>query len=183
MTTAHQRTWHRGAHTCFIPPMVLLPWLISVSSHGGHPVHYLMASTGWDVYPSAKSTWSCRHPLPLHITRRLHPSSVDGLADVHGRNYSFPLIYPREVFLVWHWVIARPLSSCGVASLSLPPGVGLTGVGVVHPTNAWQTPTHNGHQFLMQWGGVSCGVGCVTAHVDLSHCTRGCLLQSDAPPH
>ena len=97
------------------------PWLSSISRHGGHPVCYPMASMDWDVYPSAKCTWSCRHPLPLHITWSLHLSSVDAPADVHGRSHSFLLIHFREVFLAWHWVIARPLSSHGIVSLSLPP--------------------------------------------------------------
>ena len=60
----------------FHTPMVLLQWLSSVSSCGGCSVCYLMASMGWDVYPSAKCTQSCRHPLPLHITWSLHLSSV-----------------------------------------------------------------------------------------------------------
>ena len=97
-----------------------------------------------DIYPSAKCIWSCRHPLPLHITWSLHPSLVDTPADVHGRSYSFPLIQPREVFLAWCWVITRPLSSHGVLSLSLPLGMGLNGVGLVHLSHAWWTPSHKG---------------------------------------
>ena len=38
--TGHQRTWHGGVHTHYIPPMVLLPWLSSMSSCGSHSVHY-----------------------------------------------------------------------------------------------------------------------------------------------
>ena len=109
----------RGAYH-FIPPMVLLPWLSSASSHNGHSFHYPMASTGSDVYPSAKCMQCCRHPLPLHIIWSLHLSSVDALVDVHRRSHSFPLIHPREVFLAWCWVIIRPLSSHGIVSLSLP---------------------------------------------------------------
>ena len=97
-----------------------------------------------NVYPSTKHMWSCRHPLPLHATWSLHPSVVDALVDVHGRSHSFPLIHPREVFLTQCWVIARPLSFCGIVLLSLHPGVGLTGVGLVHLSNDWQTPTHKG---------------------------------------
>ena len=99
-----------------------------------------------DIYPSTKCIWSCqpfcqwRCPCPLHIVWKIHPSSVDTPADVQRRSHSFPFIHPREVFLTWCWVIARPLSSCGIVSLSLPPGVGLTGVGLVHPSHAWQTP-------------------------------------------
>ena len=86
--------------------------------------------------------WRC--PCPLHITLNLHPSSVDGLADIHGRSHCFPFIHPREVFLAWCLVFARPSSSCGIVLLSLPLGVGLTGVGLVHLSYAWQTPTHKG---------------------------------------
>ena len=97
-----------------------------------------------DIYPSAKHTWSCRHPLPLHITGNLHPSSADAPADIHGRSCNFPLIHPREVSLAWCWVVARPLSSHGVILLSLPFVGGLTGVELVHLSHAWQTPTHRG---------------------------------------
>ena len=94
--------------------------------------------------PLPKCTWSCRHPLPLHATWSLHPSSVDAPADVHRRSHSFPLIHPREVFLAWCWVINRPLYSHGVVSLSLHLGVGLTVVGLVHLSHTWKTPTHKG---------------------------------------
>ena len=96
-----------------------------------------------DIYLSAKCMWSCRHPLPLHITWSLHPSLVDA-SHIHGRSHSFMLIHPREDFLAWCWVIARPLSSHGVFSLSLPLGVGFTGVGLVHLSHAWWTCTHKG---------------------------------------
>ena len=92
--------------------------------------------------PSAKHTWSCRHPLPLHITWSLHLSSVYAPVDVHGRSHNLQLIYSREVLLAWQWVIARPLSSHGIILLSLLLGVGFTGVGLVHWSHAWQTPTH-----------------------------------------
>ena len=89
--------------------------------------------------PVGHCQWRCA--CPQHIAWKLHPSSVDVLADIHGRSHSFPFIHPREVFLAWCWVITRPLSSYGVVLLSLPSGVGLTGVGWVHPFHAWQTPT------------------------------------------
>ena len=109
----------------------------------------VIQSTVWwhlqaNIYLSTKHTWSCRHPLPLHINWSFHLSSVDAPVDVHRRSCSFPLIHPREVLLAWCWVIARPLSSCGIYSLSVPLGVGLTGVGLVHLSLAWQTPTHRG---------------------------------------
>ena len=69
---------------------------------------------------------------------------MDTLADIHGRSHSFLFIHPREVFLAWCWVIARPLSSFGIALLSFPPGVGLTGVGLVHLSHTWQTPMCKG---------------------------------------
>ena len=109
----------------------------------------IQSATQWhlqagDIYHSDKSTGSCRHPLPLHITWSLHPSSVDALVDVHRRCPSFLLMHPREVFLAWCWVIARPLPSHGIVSLSLPLGVGLTGVELVHLYHAWWTPMHRG---------------------------------------
>ena len=101
---------------------------------------------GWCLSPT-RCMWDCqpfcpgRHPHLLYITWNLHPSSVDVPVDVHGRSCSFPFIHPREVILACCWVITRPLSSCGIGLLSLPPGVGLTGVGLVHPSCTWQTPT------------------------------------------
>ena len=121
-------TW-RGTYPFHIP-MVLPLRPSSVSSCHGCPVCYLMASMGWDVYPSTKHMQSCRHPHPVHVTWNLYPSSVDAPADVHGRSHSFPLIHPMEVFLAWCWVIARP--SCGIVLLSLPLGVGWSGSGLVH---------------------------------------------------
>ena len=54
------------------------------------------------------------------------------------------LIHPREVFLAWCWVDVIPPSSHGVVSLSLPLGVGLTGVGLVHQSHTWWTPIQEG---------------------------------------
>ena len=95
-----------------------------------------------DIYPSAKCMQSCKHPPPLHVSWSLHPSSVGALVDVHGKSHNFPLIHPREALLAWHWVVARPLSSHGIISLSLPLRVGFTGVGLVHLSHTWQTSTH-----------------------------------------
>ena len=88
--------------------MVYQPWLSSMSSCGGHSIHYPMASMGSDVNPSAKCMWSSRYPCLLHATQSLHPSFGDALADIHRRSHNFPLIHPREVLLAWHQVIARP---------------------------------------------------------------------------
>ena len=134
---SHQKTWHGEVHTHSIPPVVLLPWLSSMSSHGSHLGSYLMASMGYDIYPSIKCTWSCGHPCPLHITWSLHLSFVDASVNIHGRSHNFPSIHPREVFLAWCWLIARPLSYHGIVSLSLPLGVGLTEVGMVHLFHTW----------------------------------------------
>ena len=136
-------------HTCFIPQWSCyhdpVLWVVMVVIQFAIPWH-LQA----EMSIPPKFTWSCqwfcqwRHPHPLHITWNLHPSSVDTLVDVHRRSHSFPLIHPRKVFLIWHWVITRPLSSCGVVLLSLLPTIGLTGVGLVHPSHTWWTPTHKG---------------------------------------
>ena len=105
-----------------------VPWVVMVAVQSAVRCH-LWAT---DVYPSTKCTQSYWHALLLHVTWSLHPSLVDALADIHGRSCNFPLIHLREVLLAWYWVIPRPLSSCGIISLSLPLGVGLTGVGMVH---------------------------------------------------
>ena len=87
-----------------------------------------------------------------------------------------PIYPPQGVFLVWYQVIARPLSSCGIALLSLPPGVGLTGVGLVHPSHTWWTPTHKGTPASDAMRRSSYDVGCMNVHAGLSLCTRGHLL-------
>ena len=117
--------------------------------------------------------WSCRFPCPLHITWSLHLSSVDAPVDVHGRSHSFPLIHPREVFLAWHWVDIRPPSSCCVVLLSLPLGVGLTGVGWFISPILGRHPYIRECQPLMQWGGVCYGVGHMAVHTGLSLHMRG----------
>ena len=142
----HQRAWHRGVYTYFIPQWSCycnsILWAVMVVSQSA--IHWHLWS---DIYPSTRCTWACwpfcprRHPHFLHITWTLHPSSVDTPVDIHRRSHSFPFIHPKEVFLAWCWVIARPLFSCGIVMLSLPPGVGLTGVGLVHLSLTWQTPT------------------------------------------
>ena len=141
--------------------------------------------------PSAKCMQSCRHPLPLHVTWSLHPSSVDAPVDVHGRSCNFPLIQPREVFVARHWMGTRPLATQGVFLLSLPLGVGLTGVGLVHWSCAWWTPTHKRmpvsdamrrrrSQFwwrmhdCLHWSvtseeGISVMIRCTTSHASSSH--------------
>ena len=137
-----------------------------------------------DVYPSAKHMQSFRHPLPLHVTWSLHPSSVDALTDIHRRSHSFPLIHPREVFLAWCWVIARPLSPHGIIPLSLPLGVGLTRMGLAHLSHAWQTPTHK--EMPVSDAMRRSQLWCRTVRLSmlvLSLHMRGHLLWSDIPPH
>ena len=143
------RAWHRGLYIHFVPwwscYCVLVLWLVMV---------VIQPAIWWylqvDVDPSPKCMWSCwsfcqwRCPCPQHIAWKLHPSSVDAPADVHGRSHSLPFIHPREAFLTWCWVFIRPSSSCGIVLLSLPSGVGLTGVGLVYPSHVWQMPTHQG---------------------------------------
>ena len=138
-----------------------------------------------DVCPSTKCMRSCRHPLPLHVTWSLHPSSVDTpvdtQVDIHGKSHNFPLIHPREVWLAYFWVNARQLSTHGVILLSFPLGFGLTEVGLLYLSHAWWTPKHKGTPVSDAMRSQLC-VGNVTVCIGLSLCTRGCPLWSDAPP-
>ena len=165
MMISHQKLDTEGHIPVTYPQMVLLPWLSSMSRCSSCPICYLMASSGWDIYPFTKSTWSCRLSCPLHITWSLHPSSVDALVDVHRRSHSFPLIHPMEAFLAWCRVNTRPLSSCGIFLLSLSLGVGLTGEGLVYLSCAWWTSTHKGmpvsdamRRSQLQWRTCDCVV-------------------------
>ena len=129
MTVGHCRTWHGAGITDSIPQ-----WSCNCDSVWWVVVVVIQSTVQWhlwaeDVYPSAKCMWSCRHPLPLHITWSLHPSSMDAVVDIHGRSHNFLLIHTREVLLAWCWSVTIPLSSSGVLLLSLPLGVGLTGGG------------------------------------------------------
>ena len=184
----HQRAWHSGVHTHFIPQWFCyyIPVLWAVVMVTQSTIHWHLLV---DIYPSTKCTWSCwpfcqwRHPCLLHNAWNLHPSSVDALADIHGRSHSFPFIHPREVFLAWCWVIARPLSSCSVVLLSLPLGIGLTGVGLAHLSCAWQTSMHKGMPASDMMRRSNCDVGSVNVHAGFSLHMRQCLLWSDGLPH
>ena len=122
-------------------------WSSSLQSNGIYGLTSIPSPNAYD--PVGHSVrWWC--PCPLHITWNLHPSSVDALVDVYGRSCSFPFIHPKEVFLAWHWVIARPLSSCGIVLLSLSSGSRLdwggTGTSVLYLAD---THTVREHQPLM----------------------------------
>ena len=188
MTVGHHKTWHWG----YLPVPYPL-WSCNHDSVLWVVMAVIQSAIQWhlwaeDIYPSAKCMWSCRHPLPLHVVWSLHPSSVDTPADIHRRSHNFPLIHPREVLLAWCWVNATPLSTCGVILLSLPLGVGLTGVGLVHLYQAWQTPTHKGmpvsdaikswlwcrtcdcpHWFVTSYEGTSIRIWCTTSWGLSSH--------------
>ena len=145
----HWRAWHGGVCTCFIPQWSCyhdpVLWAVMVVIQSAICWHLWV-----DIHLTTKCTWAfwpfCqrRYPWLLDIAWNLHPSSVDAPVDIHRRSHNFPFIHSREVFLSWHWVITRPLSSCGIVLLSLPPGAGLTGVGLGHLSHAWQTPMHKG---------------------------------------
>ena len=116
----HQRAWHGGVYTHFIPQWscycVPVLWAVMV---------VIQSAICWylqvDISPFTKCKWACwsfcqgRYPQPLHIAWNLHPTSVHVLADVHRRSHSFPLIHPRQISLTWCWVMARPSSSCGIS--------------------------------------------------------------------
>ena len=128
-------------------PHCIWPCLPSPSSMIGcilHGVHYLPASTGIDVIPSALHTYSFWSLQPNYITCGLHQSSVDAPVDIHGRSCNFPFFYPREALLVGHWVTVLPLFSCGILSFPPPIGVVLHGMGLVHLSHIWQLPIHKG---------------------------------------
>ena len=154
--TGHQTTWHRGVHTCFIPPMFLLPWLSSVSSHGSHSVHYLMAIYG------------LRH-LSLH---QMHVILYTSTSTTHYLKSS-PVLSGCSVRCAWEKFqlpVDPPQGSLPGLTLgdhhttyllmvqsflSHPLGVCMNGVGLVHLSCAWQTPTHKGTPVSdMQQGGV-----------------------------
>ena len=107
-------------------------------------VHYLPASTGIYVIPSALCVCSFQGLQPNHVTCGFHPSSVDAPVEVHGRSCNFPFFHPREALLVGHWVTALPLSSFGILPFSPLTEVVLHGVGLVHLSNVWQLPIHKG---------------------------------------
>ena len=91
-----------------------LPWPSSVSGCIPLWVHYLPASMGIDVIPSALHTCSFQNLQPNHFTCGLHPSLVDALIDVQSRSCNFSFFHPREAFLVGHWVTTLPLFSRGI---------------------------------------------------------------------
>ena len=90
-----------GLLTHFTPPISIWPCLPRPSSVIGHiplGVHYLPASTGIDVIPSALCTCSIQGLQPHHITCGLHLSSVEALVDVHGRSHNFSFSTPGKLY-------------------------------------------------------------------------------------
>ena len=104
-------------------------------------------STGVNTYrchPSALHTCSSRGALPKHLTRGLHPSSVDALVDIHNPSHNFPYFHPWEAFLEGHWVTALPFCSCGVISASPPEEVVFEGLD-------WYTcPMYDGCPYIRE---------------------------------
>ena len=100
-----------------------VPWVVVVVIQSAVQWH-LWAG---DIYPSAKCTWSCRYPLPLHATWSLHLSSVEALVDILGRS-------------AW-WTPAHKETTVSDAMRRVSCGVGHVTVCI-------------GHHFV--WGDVCC---------------------------
>ena len=131
-TLSFTLTWILLTH---FTPNFVWPCLLQPSSViGCIPllVHYLPASTGIDVIPSALHICSFQNLQPHHLTCGLHPSLVDTPVDIHGISCNFPFFHPREALLVGCWVTALPLVSCGILFSSPLTEVVLCGVGLVH---------------------------------------------------
>ena len=111
-----------GLLTHFTPPSLLaLPAVTRFSEWQLPSFSSLSASiNGYRHRPSALCMCSSRGAPPKHLTRGLHPSSVDALVDVHDPSHNFPYFHPWEAFLVGHRVTALPFCSCGVISASPP---------------------------------------------------------------
>ena len=138
-------SWHEGVLTHYTPKSGLVnhdpvPWVVA------SVLRFTIQWHLWVVmlFPQPNTHVPPWHLQPCHSTCGLHPSSVDALVDVHGRSHNLPLIHPREVLLVGHWVATLPMFSCGIISVSPPVEVGLHGVGLVHLFHAWWMPIHKG---------------------------------------
>ena len=174
-------SWHRGILTHYIPPMVLQSWLNSMSSCGSHSVCCLVALKGWRHLHLPPNAYD---PVDIHIHYMLPEVFTLPLWTPHRKSHNFPLIHPREVLLVWHWVVAWPLATHVIILLPLPLGVGLTGVGLVHQSHAWWTPTHKGmpvsdamRRSWLWWRMCDC------LHWSCHFIGGDCWLQSDTTPH
>ena len=121
-----------------------LPWPSLVIGHILLWVHYLPASMGIDIIPSALHTCSFQSLQPHHLTCGLHPSLMDALVYIHGISCNFPFFHPREALLVSHRVTALPFFSCGILFSSPLTEVVLHGLGLVHMSHVWQLPIHKG---------------------------------------
>ena len=145
----HQKTWHGVVHThfilqwsCYCDPVLWAVMVVVQSTIWWH----LWAETSIPL-PNALNPvgHSVNEDINTHYTLPgifSHPQWMFQLTSTEeaiASHWSTPEVSPA-----WHWVVARPSSSCGVVLLSLPQGVGLTGVGLVHLSHTWQTPTHKG---------------------------------------
>ena len=138
-------TW--GLLTHFTPLFYVWPCLLWPSSMSGcihYGAHYLPASMGIDIIPSALHTCSFWGQHPHHITWGLHPSLVGAPVDVHSRSCNYLFFHPGEASVVGHQVTALPLFSCNVLFLSPLTEVVLHGVGLAHLSHVWWLPIHKG---------------------------------------
>ena len=82
------------------------------------------------------------HDPPLGT---FHPwSYMNVLANIPGRACSFPLIHPTGVLLAWYRADTRYSAHCGDSSISLPSGVSLPGVKLVHCAHEACMSAHSG---------------------------------------
>ena len=137
MMTGHWETWHIGVLTHYIPPMVLQPWLSSVSSHGNHSVHYPMASMGW----------RCLHPPP----NSYNPVDIQ-------LHYTLPEVFSHPLWTLWWTSIGEVITShwstqgkpCWPGTGWLPDHYLLRHCLTVTPLGSW-----------LNWGGAGTSVPCL----------------------
>ena len=187
----HQDRWwqssknltQRGTYP-FIPPMVLQPRLSSMSSHGSHSVHCLMASMGWrHLHPPPKKC----SPVGIHF------------------HYTLPEVFTHPMWTLWWMSMGEVVTShWSTSGKSCWPGIRLAPdhyILVVYSCfhSPWELawlgwgwyigPMLGRHphtrecQSLMWWEEADFSGECLTVHVGLSLCRRVHQSQSDAPPH
>ena len=98
----------------------LVLWVVMVVIHYAISWHL----QAMDVYTLCQPYMqSSRPPLPLNMTPKVFTLLLWMFWCIStGRSCDFLLIHPTGVCLGQHWVITRPLSTCGVISSSLPFG-------------------------------------------------------------
>ena len=138
MTRSCQKALHGGVLTHSIPPMVLQPWLSSVSSHGSCSVHCSMAST--------------RLKMSIPLPNACNP------VDIHF-HYMLPVVFTHPWWMLQQKSTGEVITSHWSTQGSL---AGLILGDCQTTIFLWHNLAFTPFGSWLNWGGVGTSVPCMT---------------------